>query len=167
MEYFDVLDKNRKKMGYTKQRGATLGIDEFNMGVEIYFLFEDKILITQRCKQKSHPLEWEVPGGCAKSKQTSIDTVICEIKEEIGIDIKKEDIKLLTTEMYKKMFVDIYISTKYINLSKTHLQEDEVSDIRYVTYDEFEQLYKDGKVVHSVYERYKKIKNQLCEERSI
>ncbi len=161
MEYFDVLDKNREKKGYTKLRGSSLLDDEFNMGVEIYFINKDKILITQRCKQKSHPLEWEVPGGCSKAGQTSIDTILCEVKEEIGVTIEDTDIIMIDTKMYKKMFVDIYVSNKEINLSKVSLQKEEVSDIKYVTFAEFEQLYKEGKVVQSVYNRYQEIKNKL------
>ena len=161
MEYFDVLDKNREKKGYTKLRGSSLLDDEFNMGVEIYFINKDKLLITQRCEKKSHPLEWEVPGGCSKAGQTSIDTILCEVKEEIGITIEEKDIKKIVTKMYKKMFVDIYISNKKIDLSEVSLQEEEVSNIKYVTFDEFEQLFKEGKIVESVYNRYQEIKNKL------
>lgn len=161
MEYFDVLDKNRQKKGYVKMRGDKLLDDEFNMGVEIYFINKDKILITQRSEQKSHPLEWEVPGGCSKTGQTSLDTIICEVEEEIGIIIEEADIKMIDTKMYKKMFVDLYVSNKKIDISKVSLQKEEVKDIKYVTFLEFEQLYKEGKIVQSVYDRYQEIKSKL------
>lgn len=36
MEYFDVLDKNRNKKYYIKQRNSPLLEDEYNQGTEIY-----------------------------------------------------------------------------------------------------------------------------------
>ena len=161
MEVFDVLDKNRKSLGYTKERGAVLEKDEYNMGCEIYFIFDNKILITQRSMMKSHPLQWEVCGGCSKSGQDSLDTILTEVKEEIGINLISDDIKLIATKMYKKMFVDIYLSHKKINLSDVVLQKEEVSDIKYVTLDEFERMGKKQEIVSAVYSRYLEIKNQL------
>ena len=90
MEYFDVLDKNRKPLGYTKQRGTKLEENEYNMGIEIWIFNDKKLLLTQRSMEKSHPLEWEVPGGCSQTGETSIDTLEREVKEEIGVDINNE-----------------------------------------------------------------------------
>ena len=58
MEYFDVLDSNRKKRGYTKIRGEKLIENEYNVGVEIWIFNNNKLLLTQRSLQKSHPLRW-------------------------------------------------------------------------------------------------------------
>lgn len=160
-EYFDVVDKNRKPLGYTKIRGSLLEDNEYNMGCEIYFIHDNKLLITQRCKLKSHPLKWEVVGGCSKSGQTSLDTILTEVKEEIGININSNDIKLIDTKMYKKMFVDMYVSNKVIDITKVKLQDEEVSDIKYVTFEEFENMASKGEIVQSVYERYSMIKDKL------
>ena len=108
MEFFDVVNKDRKPLGYTKQRGLKLEEYEYNVGVEIWIFNDNKLLITRRSLNKSHPLEWEVPGGCSKSGETSIDTIIRETKEEIGISINTDDCYLIDTTIYKKQFVDIY-----------------------------------------------------------
>ena len=114
MEFFDVVDKDRKPLGYTKQRGMKLDECEYNVGVEIWVFNDNKLLMTKRSLNKSHPGEWEVPGGCSKSGETSIDTVIRELKEEIGISINN------------KQFVDVYVSNKIIDLDKVILHIDEV-----------------------------------------
>ena len=160
MEYFDVLDKNRKPLGYTKKRGEKLEENEYNTGIEIWIFNDKKLLLTQRSIEKSHAHEWEVPGGCSQKGETSIDTLEREVKEEIGVDINNE-YKLLGTELYKKQFVDMYKSNIKVDLSKVKLQAEEVSDIKFVTKEEFLEMAKNDKIVKSVYNRYNVIKNKL------
>ncbi len=163
MEYFDVLDKNRNYLGYNKERGSELKENEYNMGIEIWIFNDEKLLLTQRSIDKSHPLKWEVPGGCSQSGETSIDTLEREVKEEIGVDIKNE-YELLGTEIYKKQFVDMYKSNIKVDLSKIKLQAEEVNDIKFVTKEEFLEMAKNEIIVKSVYNRYNVIKNKLNKE---
>ena len=55
MEYFDVVDKNRISLGYKKVRGETLKDNEFNVGVEMWIINDNSILMTRRSKNKSYP----------------------------------------------------------------------------------------------------------------
>ena len=158
MEYFDVVDKNRKSLGYTKKRGEELEDNEYNTGIEIWIFNNKKVLLTQRSIEKSHPLEWEVPGGCSQTGETSIDTLEREVKEEIGVNINNE-YELLGTELYKKQFVDMYKSNIKVDLSKVKLQQEEVNDIKFVTKEEFLEMAKENKIVKSVYNRYNVIKD--------
>ena len=41
MELFDVVDKNRKPLGYTKPRGDKLEDNEYNVGIEVW-IFNNK-----------------------------------------------------------------------------------------------------------------------------
>ncbi len=161
MEYFDVYDINRNKLNYTKIRGEELLPSEYNVGVEIWIFNNHKLLMTKRSINKSHPLEWEVPGGCSIVNETSLDTLIRELKEELGIIITKNECKYLTTTIYKHQFVDIYTSNLEINLNKVNLQEVEVSDVAFFTKEEFLKLAKDNKIVNSVFDRYNLIKDKL------
>lgn len=160
MEYFDVLDKNRNLLGYTKVRGSQLEDNEYNQGIEIWIFNDKKLLLTQRSLEKSHPLEWEVPGGCSQKGETSIDTLIREVKEEIGLSINN-NYELIGTELYKKQFVDMYKSNIEVNIKKVKLQDEEVSDIKFVTKEEFLDMAKNNKIVPSVYNRYNIIKDKI------
>ena len=161
MEYFDVVDQNRIPLNYKKIRGEELNDNEYNVGIEMWISNDNKILMTQRSKEKSHPGQWEVPGGCCQYGETNIDTVKRELQEEIGIKIEQNEFKLIGTELYKKQFVDIFQSNKNINLKEIILQQEEVQNIKFVTQEEFNNMIKNNEIVPSVLKRYYLIKDKL------
>ena len=138
MEYFDVVDENRNSLNKKLPRGAELQENEFNVGVECLIINSNKeILLTQRSPQKSHSYCWEATGGCSISGETSIQTLKREILEEIGISIK--EFKLVTTKLYKKQFVDIYVTYLNIDINDVKLQQEEVIQAKWFS---LEGLYK-------------------------
>lgn len=166
MEFFDVVDKNRKPMNKVLPRGCELKDDEFNTGVEVWILDKDNnLLITQRSKLKSHPLKWECPGGCCLAGETSIQTAIREMEEEIGITLLPSDLKLLDTHLYKYQFVDIYIARHDVDISNIELQKEEVCDVKKVSLNEFLQMANKGQIVKSVLDRFNLIKDYLINAR--
>ena len=49
---------------------------------------EGKFLVTQRALDKKWAAGgWEMPGGGAKSKESSLDAIKREVKEETGLDV--------------------------------------------------------------------------------
>ena len=161
MEYFDVLDKNRNKKCYIKQRNSPLLEDEYNQGTEIYILVDNKILITKRSKTKSHPNMWEIPGGCSITSEDTKETALRELKEELNITIISKNLTLLNTSIYKNMFIDIYMYKNKLKLDNIKLQKEEVLDYKLVTLKEFNQMIQDKKVVPSVANRFQEIKENL------
>ena len=161
MEYFDVVDKNRTPLNYKKTREEKLDENEYNTGAELWIINNNKILMTKRSLTKSHPGKWEVPGGCSQTKENTLSTIIREIKEEIGIFIKSEDICLVGTILYKKQFVDIYKTEKTIHLANTNLQKEEVIDISFVDKKDFYEKLNNNEIVPSVSNRFNIFKNNL------
>ncbi|MBR3512239.1 MAG: NUDIX domain-containing protein [Clostridia bacterium] len=163
LELFDVVDENRTLLGYTKERGAVLEDNEYNVGVEFWLFNDNKLLMTQRSLEKSHPGEWEVPGGCSQTGETSVGTLLREAKEEVNLSLIDGEYTLIGTELYKKQFVDMYLMTKKVSLSDIVLQEEEVSDCKFFTKEEFLKMAEENKVVKSVFNRYLSIKDKLEE----
>ena len=157
-----MLDKNRKLLNKVLPRGSKLNDTEFNQGVEVWILSSDnKILITQRSSLKSHPLMWEAPGGCSLSGETTIQTAIREIKEEIGLDINCDNLKLLSTQLYKYQFVDIYSIKQDIILSSLKLQSSEIAGAKLVTLKELENMIDNNQVIPYITKHYSIIKDFL------
>lgn len=154
MEYFDVLSKTRQKLNYTMTRGTQLESNEYNQGSELWMLNNGKLLITKRSMEKSHPGEWETPGGCSQEGETSINTIIREVEEEVGITLSEEDLELIGTQLYKKQFVDVFKTTKLINDSDVKLQTSEVTEFKFVNKQEFIQMIENNEIVKAVANRY-------------
>lgn len=161
MEYFDVLNSLREPLGYKKTRDTILNSNEFNSGAELWIINDKKLLMTQRSANKSHPGKWEVPGGCNKSNESTIDTIIREVFEEIGISIDKNSISLIGTHLYKKQFVDIYYTNLKVNIAYVKLQQDEIQNIKFVTKEEFNNMLRKDEIVLSVAKRELMFKDQL------
>lgn len=162
MEYFDVIDINRKPLNKVKARGEQLEENEYNVGVEAWILNSKReVLITQRSKNKSHSNLWECPGGCSIAGESSLQTLKREMEEEIGIDISNIDVKYVDTKLYKKQFVDIYTFNIDIDITKLKLQEEEVQDAKWVSIEELENMYKKEEVVKSVMERFYQVKDKI------
>ena len=164
MEYFDLLDKNRNFMNKILPRGTKLKSGEFNQGCEVFIILpNNKILLTQRCELKSHPLMWEAPGGCTIAGETTLETAIREMNEEIGLNIKPEKFQLLSTELYKSQFVDIYmVKLNDINISNLKLQPEEIAQAKIVTFTELEKMIKNDQIVTCTKNDYLSIKNNLA-----
>jgi 8-oxo-dGTP diphosphatase len=54
-------------------------------------IHNSKILVAQRGKQMSLPLQWEFPGGKIEDNESEAACLSREIKEELSIDIKSRD----------------------------------------------------------------------------
>lgn len=161
MEIFDVYDGNRNFLNYTKQRGEKLTDNEYNLGSELWIINNNKILMTKRSKNKSHPGMWETPGGCSITGETTKQTIIREISEELGITIPENNIAFIATKLYKKQFVDIYSCNTKIYISSIKIQESEVCDVKYISKEEFNLLKNKNLIVPSVLERFNIIKNKI------
>ncbi len=160
MELVDIYDKDRKPLGYTKVRGEELLDNEYIQGVELWNFYNKKLLLTQRAVNKSHPGEWEVPGGCSQASESSDDSINREILEEVGYKLNNNYI-LIGSSLYKHNFVDLYKINIDIDINNCILQDEEVSGIKYVTKEEFLKLNSENKIVKSVFNRYLEHKEEL------
>lgn len=50
-----------------------------------------KILVTQRSEKMNLPLKWEFPGGKIESKETEVDCIRRELKEELNIEVDVQE----------------------------------------------------------------------------
>lgn len=83
------------------------------------------------------------------------------MKEEIGINFNQDEFCLIGTDLYKKQFVDIFLSKKEIDINKVVLQNEEVQNIKQISKEEFNNLIKNDAIVPSVLQRFNIIKDKL------
>ena len=145
-EKLDVYNIDKKRTGKVIERkqGVTLNKGEYIISVQCWIVnSEGKILLTQRSLNKNNGGKWEPTGGLVVSGETSKQGIKRELKEEIGLDIEEDKIRLIKeiVEENEKLnfFRDIYLIKEDINLDELSFN-DEVIDAKYVTIEEFSKM---------------------------
>lgn len=64
---------------------------------------------------------WGMIIGCIVFGEDSLEGVICEVKEEIGIDIIKDEMKVFRSMIYEDIFWDVYLVKKEYDIFKVIL----------------------------------------------
>lgn len=154
-EIWDIYDKDRNKTGRLAQRGVDrLKEGEYHIVVTAVILnSKNEILITQRASFKAFPFMWECNGGSILAGETSLQGIIREVKEEVGVEFKEEDavfLKTLERSCVPPDFKDIWIFRKDIDDSEITLPDGEAVCFKWVTIDEFEEMFKNNEIVPSV-----------------
>lgn len=146
-EIFDVLNEWGEFTGKTATREECHKQGLWHRAVYA-FVINDKVevLLQKRSKNKKlWPDKWDVTaGGHVDSGEFGRQALIREVKEELGIDIKDDDIKYLLGstsiteqgDIINKHFNECYIITKNIDISKIKLQEEEVSEVKFFEKEE-------------------------------
>ena len=146
-EYYDIYDKNKNKTGRKEIRGKyDRKLGEYLLIVTgIIINSENKILITQRAEYKHWGLMWECNGGSVKAGETSIEGVIRELKEELGIEFSKDE-----AIYFKEVRKDMWLFKKDIKIEDIKFPDGESIDAKWVTIDEFEEMFKNGTIIPAI-----------------
>ncbi len=153
-EYFDILDENGNKTGKTKPRSCVHRDGDWHKAVHIWIVNDkNEVLLQKRSPNKdSHPNMWDISSaGHLTAGDESISGAIREIKEELGVDISQQQLTLIgtrkkrgdyTAQFINSEFNDVYLLRLSLDLNKITLQEDEVSEVKYVPLDTFREMIK-------------------------
>lgn len=151
-EFMDVYDENKNKTGkiINREDRDKLNKNEFILCVHCWIINSKKeILITQRSMNKNRGGKWENTHGGVKAGETSIKAMKRELKEELGIDIKDNELKLIKTVKKENVFRDCYIISKDIPLESISFNDSEVMDCKYVTLNQLEKIMQNGETSFS------------------
>lgn len=142
METWDVYDIFKCKI---KDRVVT-SVDELNKGeynlVTASWVCNSRgeFLMQKRAANKTYPLVFANHGGRAKSGESSKESMIRELQEEIGLSVKEDELIFLRTFNDDKSIFDEYIVFKDINMEDIVIDLTEVESCRWVTIDELSNL---------------------------
>lgn len=142
-EYTDLYDENKNLTGEKlfREKGTKLIVPKGRYSIVVLAFIENskgEFLFQMTSKRKKNV--WATTGGHVKSGQTSKEAIIEEIKEELGIDINENEIKLFKTYKYDDAFKDVFYIKKDIDINSLTYQEDEVEYVKYLTKDEILDL---------------------------
>ena len=132
MEYWDVYDKKGKWKRRVIKKGERLKNNEYHIIVEGWILRDDGNFIIQRraLDKKSFSGMWYCSaGGSVISRETPKEGMVREFKEELGIDIREDELSLKRIITERNTIFYIYLVRKDISLDEITLQEEEVMDV--------------------------------------
>lgn len=142
IEYLDIFDKNEKHLGSRdREECHKPNIDFYHKVVWVWLINNKKeILIQQRSfLTKARPGRWGELSAAGHVIKDENPEQACkrEIYEEIGV--KVDEVKFLKKYIYEPTKEIVYFYTAIINNSPDEfiLQEDEVNDVKFISFDEF------------------------------
>ena len=166
MEYIDIFDENNNPTGEIKEKVQAHEDGNFHRTAHIWIMNNKKELLLQKrsATKKSHPNCWDISGaGHIKAGETVLEGAIRELNEELGIKINGGDLKFIATVKSTKNpknmeFAYVYLLRCNEKVENYIFEDDEVSEVKYVYFEELEKMVADkeeGLLIHE--EEYNKL----------
>lgn len=146
MELWDIYDDCFQKTGRTHERGVPLEKGENHLIVHIYPINDKgEILIQKRADTvKLKPGVWAVTGGSVIAGEDAFTGCQRELFEEIGLRATKENAKMLAILRKEDRFRSIWMIKSNAALTDIVMQEEEVSQVKWVMPQEIRDMIKAG-----------------------
>ena len=156
MEQRDLYDINRKLTGRTIFKDDFIPENSYIIVVLVFIQnSEGKFLIQKRSKIKNG--KYATTGGHPKSGEDSIQGIISEVKEEIGLELNPNELQLYYTgrsDTERVFWDDYYIKMDVDEIRNLSLQKEEVDSVCWLSIDEIYSLMKDNKFFRNHYEEF-------------
>ena len=168
MEVCDIIDEDGNITGKTIIKGEPIPKGFYHLGADVWIInSENKILIQKRSpKKRLQPNVWAMTGGSTLKGETTLETIERETLEELGIKLDIANLKLITSYKTGTVWIDQYLIRQDIELQDIVMQEDEVSEVKWATYQEIEELLKNNQFAKNRWEFVKDIIKENIKNKS-
>lgn len=148
-ELWDLYDEQRNKIGKTCRRGVDPLLDgEYHIVVTAIIInSENKILVSKRAAFKKHPLVWECNGGSIKTGESSLQGMLREVEEELGLKFTKEEATFLKEIKATHDFKDLWVFRRDVKIEEITFPDGEAIEAKWVTMEELEEMYERGETI--------------------
>ncbi len=149
MELLDIVDSNDKLTGEKKDREIIHrdGLWHREVGVIILNEKNEMLLEKRSPTKKQSPNKWALCAGHIDAGETPDDTIIREIKEEIGLDVSIKDLEFIkvakrtvkfSENQYNNAFLYIYLYKTNKTEAEYIIQEEELTEVKYFRIEDVE-----------------------------
>lgn len=157
-ELWDATDENENRLGYQVPRSMAKSLPEgvYHVVVMVYTLTADgRLLTTQRSRNKTYPLKWEVTGGSILAGETPRQGAVRELREETGICMEEQELEPLydLIDAVRHCIYHSFIARVPCN-TEVRLQEGETMDYQFLFYEDFKKLVRSERFVPSEQQRF-------------
>ena len=158
MEYRDLYDENKQLTGEKILKGDDVPKGRYYITVAVFIENSKNEFLLQINKKFNM---WTTTGGHPKSGESSLEGIVIEVKEELGVDVDASKFVLFKTIKTEDDFVDLYYLKEDIDLSSVEMQEEEVANVGWFSRDAIEELIKEDKFLPPHIEFYRDCLNYL------
>lgn len=159
-ELRDLYDINSNLTGLTYYKGDIIPDGYYPMVVMVVIRnSKGEFLMQKRVESKGG--DWGVTGGHPKSGETPIQGIITEVKEELGLNFKEEDFTLYNSGCDGKDCYKMYFTTKDIDLNDIVIQKEELSEVRWFSMEELNNMVDTKELNEDQVACFKKVVNYL------
>lgn len=153
-EIWDILAQDGKQTGNTIKKGEPIPEGFYHLGADVWIInSKNQILIQKRSpKKRQSPNVWAMTGGSVIRGETSLQTVERETQEELGIKLNRNDIQFIKHYKTGTVWLDTYFIRQDVDLQDIVMQEDEVCDVKWATYEEVEELFESNQFIKNRWE---------------
>lgn len=154
-ELWDIYDINKNKTGRTVERGV-YGFKEGEYHIVVTGIIlnsKNEILITKRAPFKRFGGMWECNGGSILAGEDSLQGILRELKEELGVVFKQEEaifLKEIRRDKLPPDFKDLWLFKRNIKKEEITFPDGEATDFMWVTIDEFMKMYEDKIIIPTI-----------------
>ena len=154
-ELWDVYDSNKRKTGKIVERDIdVLEGGEYHIVVQAIIInSKNELLISKRAAHKKYGLMWEMNGGSILKGETSLEGIIRELKEELGIEVSKREalfLKYTKREKNPANFKDFWVFKKDIDIKDITFSDGEALEARWVSIEEYLNMIEKNEIVPTI-----------------
>lgn len=176
-ELLDIWDESGKPTGQVYEKSIAHQKGLFHPTVHVWFYTSAPSLLLQKrgSNKETFPNLWDVSvAGHVSSGESILDGALREIKEEIGLQLKSDDLILIDVRKNINQFSNgiidcefqhVFLSELKIGLEHLVIQKEEVDDVRLFSFDEMEicmqKKHSEFKIVPADMSYYKFVMNKV------
>ncbi len=149
MELLDLYDDSGKPLGTTIERGSKF--ENGNIMLSIIFIKnqDGKFLIQKTSEEKGS--KYSSTGGHVTHGEDGMTTILRELKEELGLDIKENEVESIALVKHpeRPCLINLYLLEKELDPDTLKLQTEEVDSVEWMKKEEVLSLIDDCKFLGS------------------
>lgn len=150
MEMLEYYDEDNQEILGVAERDFVHKNNLWHREVAVWIINEKNELLIQRrsAKKKQGANKLSITAGHVAIKEDEAISAIREVKEEIGLSINEKELIFIDVykndQEYNKCFSYTYLARTNKKIEEMKIQEDEVSELKYVSVDELEERIKNA-----------------------
>ena len=170
-EIWDLYDENRELLGKDHVRGEQLPIGGYHLVVHVWIRnSKGEYLIAQRSANRpTFPLMWECVDGSVVKGEDSLQGVLREVKEEVGIDLLPEKGQVVLSDIKKIEFgkvvnkiVDVWLFDYDGEVDLGNATTDEVAQVAWMNREQIKELFDANMFVETLEYFFTEVDKERC-----